>query len=74
MTRQRLSTPELMTIMLILSLASVLAVQVAREAMGQGRYNRELYTGAGARVITITPMELGLTYEEIGERSPGSVR
>lgn len=71
-TRQRLSLIEVVTLCLGLLVVAAMAVHCAREVLGHGQHDRQIYYSDKARVITITPMELGLTYEEIGERIPGS--
>jgi len=44
---------------------------VFREATGQGKYARQYIDHPAGRVLNTSPLELGLTYEEVGERPPG---
>ena len=61
---------EKIAILLFLSAATWLAVITAREIAGGGDYPRQYIDHPAGRVLTTTPLELGLTYEDVGESPP----
>jgi hypothetical protein len=63
-------TTETLTILLFLAGAGWLAVIAVQEIIGGGDYPRQYIDHPAGRVLTTTPLELGLTYEDVGESPP----
>ena len=67
---KRFSVPEMALILGFVTLAAVMACKVYQSIIGDVPVERVYYDSPGARVITASPLELGLTYEDVGEKPP----
>lgn len=50
--------------------AGVLGAAVAKEIAGRGEYTRQYIDHPAGQVLTVSPLDLGLTYEDVGEKPP----